>query len=524
MSKKQLSLEILSDHMRNNSYDIAKMVTHVALYVRKSRPTAKLYTAEDIEKDLQTQRETLIRLCEEKGWSYVIYEEIVSGESIKARPKMTALLKEISKGMFDAVIVTKYDRLGRGSGGDQEKILIELRQAATVIIEHDGRLLNPLNRGDLEQMNMLGFFSNTEYTGIVERLTRGKRERARAGQWVSGATPYGYDFNRKTRKLMLNETKASVYREQILLPFLEGESTGAIADALNRMKIPSPRNKKWSKDTIAKLLKSEVYCGDIVYNKTVGSKGKDPSLNRTPFRKIKEEDWTVAENAHPFLKTRQEHKEVLAIFNVKGSKMRNIPRVFHPLSTFVKCYFCGKSMKIARIAKKETTFKACDCKKNRGGAVYLVSDTIIMLLHAYRKQMSITIDNPNSEAEKINIQNEINDLQKEIALEYLAIERIEEAYETDANYSYEKRTERIEKREKNISKLKQSLEIKGVELASFKTLSVDEKLKEIDKSIEKITNSDDEQDLSKYYKNIIKEIIWKREVDGEVEITIEFKP
>ena len=89
------------------------------IYLRKSRA--------DMEAEAHGEGETLARheklLLEvaRRGQYNVtqIYREIVSGETIAARPVMQRLLQEVEQGLWDGVLVVEVERLARGDTIDQ---------------------------------------------------------------------------------------------------------------------------------------------------------------------------------------------------------------------------------------------------------------------------------------------------------------------------------------------------------------------------------------------------------------------
>jgi site-specific DNA recombinase len=82
------------------------IIKNVAVYLRISRDKG-----ENVD-TLQNHRERLERLCEERGYTYTIYEEIVSGQArMEAREALNSLLDDLEK--YDAVVVTAIDRLSR---------------------------------------------------------------------------------------------------------------------------------------------------------------------------------------------------------------------------------------------------------------------------------------------------------------------------------------------------------------------------------------------------------------------------
>ena len=96
---------------------------NVCIYLRKSRA--------DREAEARGEGETLARherilldLAKKRGYNVgAIYKEIVSGETISARPVMQQLLREVESGMWDGVLVVEVERLARGDTIDQGGLL-----------------------------------------------------------------------------------------------------------------------------------------------------------------------------------------------------------------------------------------------------------------------------------------------------------------------------------------------------------------------------------------------------------------
>ena len=92
---------------------------NVCIYLRKSRA--------DREAEARGEGETLARherilldLAKKRSYNVgAIYKEIVSGETISARPVMQQVLREVESGMWDGVLVVEVERLARGDTIDQ---------------------------------------------------------------------------------------------------------------------------------------------------------------------------------------------------------------------------------------------------------------------------------------------------------------------------------------------------------------------------------------------------------------------
>ena len=98
-----------------------------AIYLRKSRA--------DLEAEKLGEGETLARhkkiltdLAARQGL-YIgkIYQEIVSGDTIEARPEIQKLIEDCYKGMYKGILIIEVTRLSRGNQGDAQKIMDCLR-------------------------------------------------------------------------------------------------------------------------------------------------------------------------------------------------------------------------------------------------------------------------------------------------------------------------------------------------------------------------------------------------------------
>ena len=143
-----------------------------ALYLRKSRA--------DIDAEARGEGETLAKhraalneYARRRGMLIVReYAEIVSGDSIAARPQMQALLADVKAGMYAGVIVNDVDRLGRGDSIDQEIIKLTFAASHTLIITPT-KDIDFANNTDEDLYDFKAFFARTEYKMISSRMAQG---------------------------------------------------------------------------------------------------------------------------------------------------------------------------------------------------------------------------------------------------------------------------------------------------------------------------------------------------------------
>ena len=158
-----------------------------SMYLRKSRAEEHM----GLEETLARHRATLTAYAERNGYLIAdVYEEVVSGESLFARPEMLRLMEAVSGGKYDAVLVMDMQRLGRGGMYDQGLILDTFKGSETLIVTPD-RIYDLTQEMDEQAAEMETFLSRGEYRMITKRLRRGTLQSVQNGAYMANA-PFGY--------------------------------------------------------------------------------------------------------------------------------------------------------------------------------------------------------------------------------------------------------------------------------------------------------------------------------------------
>ena len=351
-----------------------------AIYLRKSRA--------DIEAEARGEGETLARhrgalraLAARRGLNVVQeYSELVTGDSIAARPQMQLLLDDVKRGLYAGVIVNDIDRLGRGDSIDQEIIKYTFASNHCLIITPT-RDIDPASPSDQDMLDFSMFFARFEYRKIAQRLTQGRTRSASSGNYLSPRVPYGYRkvTNGHDIRLVPDENTAPIV--QMIFDWYSSRQYGyhTIANKLNEMGLTTYRGKPFERATIKKMLENPVYTGKIVWGKRVtistieNGKRVKKAVSATP---------TVTENAHQAIISDEMFDAVQEMF--KSSRHANHVRqdatLANPLAGLVYCSLCGKLMFLRGGKNKRLlTCKTKGCPTT-GIYVYDVVDAIISQL------------------------------------------------------------------------------------------------------------------------------------------------
>ena len=212
------------------------------IYLRKSRA--------DEEAELRGEGNTLARheralldLAKRQKLNITaIYREVVSGETISARPLMQRLLSEIEQGCWQGVLVMEIERLARGDTIDQGIVAQTFKYSETKIIT-PSKTYDPNNEFDEEFFEFGLFMSRREYKTINRRLQRGRLASVKEGKWVGNLPPYGYVRKKlETQKgftLEPHPEQADVIKLIFSLYTQEKMGTSLIAKHLNELNIPA---------------------------------------------------------------------------------------------------------------------------------------------------------------------------------------------------------------------------------------------------------------------------------------------
>ena len=160
------------------------------IYLRKSRNDAALEAmGVDI---LERHENTLLSLAKSMNLPIGgIYREVVSGESIAARPQMQKLLQEVESGLWKGVLVMEVERLARGDTVDQGIVQRTFQYSETLIVTPT-KIYDPNNEFDEEYFEFGLFMSRREFKTIRRRMRAGVTAAVREGKWPFNQAPYGW--------------------------------------------------------------------------------------------------------------------------------------------------------------------------------------------------------------------------------------------------------------------------------------------------------------------------------------------
>ena len=245
--------------------------TTAALYARVSSDR------QDVDLSVAAQLRALRDYAEKNN--YVVTREYIDeAESgrVADRPEFRKMLDAATAddAPFEQILVWKFSRFTRKrEHAVAFKSLLRRRGVRVVsITEHaDDSPTGKLMEAIIESVDE--FYS----ANLAEEVTRGMREAASRGFWVSTYAPYGYkkvrvqDGAKERPKLELDPPADAVVR-RIFEMTLAGKSVLDIVRVLNEEGIPTRNGGRWLKNTVHGMLTNESYAGTLVWGKRAKSK------------------------------------------------------------------------------------------------------------------------------------------------------------------------------------------------------------------------------------------------------------
>lgn len=337
------------------------------IYLRKSRADRELEVKEDV---LNRHERTLLELAKSRNYNITkIFKEVVSGETLAARPQMQQLLSEVENGLWEGVLVMEVERLARGNSIDQGIVSQAFKLSDTLIITPN-KIYNPANEYDEEYFEFGLFMSRREWKTINRRLSAGRLASCKEGKYVGGTTPYGYDKiklkGQKGYKLVPMESEAEIVKLVYNLYLSNEVNTGfqGIANKLSDRGIPTRSGKAWTSTQVKNILTNDVYIGKIHWQRTPEVK-KSQNGNIVKTRIIDPECY-VFDGLHEPLIDVDTYNKVRDIINSRKAPLTPQRPMQNPFAGVLVCSVCGKPLKRRPIDPRRPGHSAAYCCMTRG--------------------------------------------------------------------------------------------------------------------------------------------------------------
>ena len=246
-----------------------------------------------------------------------IYDEDdgYSGTNME-RPGFQRMLQDMRSGKIDCAISKDLSRFSRNyieAGNYLEKIFPSLGIRYIAVNDcYDS--LAPGSASDAITLPFKNLVNDIYCRDISVKIRTNLEVKRRKGEYVGSFAPYGYRKSAEDKNRLVVDDDAAEIVTMIFGMFKDGFPILRIAQRLNQSGVPTPMEHKrqqgvrfqtafrrrdvpqWGYNTIARILKNEVYLGNL----TQGKRGT-PNHKVHDIRLKDEADWIHAEATHEAL-------------------------------------------------------------------------------------------------------------------------------------------------------------------------------------------------------------------------------
>lgn len=229
-----------------------------AIYIRVSS-----VGQEEEGTSLQTQEERCRAYVTEHGYALDeanVYRDTFSGAELDERPGIQQLLEAIRARSIDVAVSYAVDRLSRDQ--IQLAVIVYAADRAGVRLEFVTEVFDDSAVGRFIR-SAQSFVSEVERAKIIERTTRGKRARVKAGKLLPSAKPlYGYQWNADRSGYLVDPLTAPVV-QRVFRSVAAGMTLRSLAAALTEEGVPTPTGagSRWWPSVLSIMLDNPAYAG-----------------------------------------------------------------------------------------------------------------------------------------------------------------------------------------------------------------------------------------------------------------------
>lgn len=415
-------------------------------YGRKSRTDDPLLTTEELlEKHSKIIEEYAIKYLGGPIPKENRYMEVGSGESLKARPEITRLLKDIEDPAVKAIIVVDVQRLSRGDLEDAGRLIRLLRYTNTFVI-------TPMKTYDLRDEYDRDAFERelkrgNEYLEYFKKIqARGRLASVKEGNYVGSTAPYGFDRIKKTdgkkSYFTLIERKDQADIVRMIFNWYCNDDIGvtAICRRLEDLGAKTKTGCKiWKPSIIFSILENHHYIGCTRWNWRKTIKIIEDQEIKKLRPKAKVDEYLVFEGKHDGIISEELFYKAREIRGKRHRTRHNLT-LKNPFSGIMFCKNCGSKIGYNTYTKNGVEYAppklVCNNQVHcKTGSVNFreVFEYVCKALKDCIDDFEVRIENDHDDSSKLH-RDLVDRLSKQlVALEKKEIDQWEAQYDPDPN-------------------------------------------------------------------------------------------
>jgi site-specific DNA recombinase len=359
----------------------------------------------------ETQKSIIREYCEKNGHAIVkTYEDdAVSGGSMDKRGALIEMIMDAEKRLFEGIVIYKYDRAFRNL---EEQVFVFKR-----LKKHNIKIIavaDPGSEGASGELiiNILGAVNQFERQLTGERIYDKRRKMAKEGRWTgSGSDPFGYHYDKQTKKLVVIPEEADTVR-LIFDLYLKEKAINKVVDILYALGKKTKTGKDWSTRSVHQLLIHPLYIGKLRWGYL------------KPGRTGRNNQCEIFDGKHEAIITEEVFCRAAELLAQNKRFSSNYSKSNSLLSGLLKCSICGGSAvsnyllerkKIVYYCKDKYAFHKGYCRGWHRMA-YKLEGVVYEALNSNIKKTVVGLKGQNTQpAKNINIEKRIATINSKLA-------------------------------------------------------------------------------------------------------------
>lgn len=370
-----------------------------------------------------------------ENWTYIqgYADEGITGTSDIKRNDFMKMIEDAKSGKFDLIITKEISRFSRNTL-DSIKYTRELLSHGVAVLFVNDNINTALPDSEL-RLTIMASMAQDEIRRLSERVKFGMHRSIKNGNILGNDRLFGYNKNKLSGKLEINEKEAEILREVYDMYIIDNLSLNQIVKKLNERNIKTGANKDFCVTTLSRMLRNPKYKGYYCGKKT---EIIDYMTKRVKYFEM--DDWIMYEDKEripPIVSEEQWDKTFDKLISRSKSFKQNasssisegriLYQIRYPLSSKLKCSTHNTPFYRRKLSRNSNEIvwccaeylkngkEKCETPLVRQSEIYSIFDDII-------KELSINLDEVSNmlislyETNKnnINIDDNINRFNKDI--------------------------------------------------------------------------------------------------------------
>lgn len=354
------------------------MIEKVGVYCRLSDEDRDKLNKTDDSDSIINQRSMCLKYACQFGWNVVdIYSDDDFSGAGTYRPDFERLIRDCESGKINLVLCKSQSRFSRDMSVIEEYLhnkFIEWGVRFVSIVDNADTSIEANKKS--RQIN--GLINEWYLDDLSQNIRKSLKNKREDGLFMGSFASYGYERSEDGHKLVIDPVAAEIVKK-IFQMYADGYGYHRICEYLNNNNIPTRavykkqkgskfvcsncdlKTVRWNPDTIAQILRNEVYIGNLVQGKSTYVSYKNHKQMKVPKK-----DWCRIENAHEPIIDMETWNKVQSILGThyKVTKTGQI----NYFTRKVYCSCCGKAfMRNVYSVKGEKSGKRAylQCKGNK---------------------------------------------------------------------------------------------------------------------------------------------------------------